>query len=100
MIHFALGVSRQHAEPIVYIVGRHKAGRGRRRRKSMRIPMGLFALAAAIVMGPLSSGAANPVAKSIKKSVFGKTPDGKEIELYVLTNRNGLEAAVTNFGGI
>jgi aldose 1-epimerase len=66
----------------------------------LRILTGLFALAAAIVLGPLSNGTANPVAKSIKKSVFGKTPDGKEIELYVLTNRNGLEAAVTNFGGI
>ena len=65
----------------------------------MKILMGLFALAAAMVLGPLLSGEANSVAKSIKKTVFGKTPDGKEIELYVLTNKNGLEATVTNFGG-
>ena len=65
----------------------------------MRILMGLFALAAAMVLGSLLSGEANSVAKSIKKTVFGKTTDGKEIELYVLTNKNGLEATVTNFGG-
>jgi aldose 1-epimerase len=65
----------------------------------MKIFMGLFAFAAAILLGSFLSGQGNPVAKSIKKSAFGKTPDGKEIELYVLTNKNGLEAVITNFGG-
>jgi aldose 1-epimerase len=77
-----------------------QAGAGLKRRKVMKIFMGLFAVAAAILLGSFSNGEANPVAKSIKKTVFGKTPDGKEIQLYVLTNKNGLEAAVTNFGGI
>jgi aldose 1-epimerase len=65
----------------------------------MKIFMGLFAVAAAILLGSFSSREANPVAKSIKKTVFGKTSGGKEIQLFVLTNKNGLEAAVTNFGG-
>jgi aldose 1-epimerase len=65
----------------------------------MKIFMGLCALTAAIFLGSFSSGEANPVAKSIKQSAFGKTPDGKEILLYVLTNKEGLEAAVSNFGG-
>ena len=65
----------------------------------MKIFMGLCAFTAAIFLGSLSSGEANLVAKSIKQSAFGKTPDGKEILLYVLTNKNGLEAAVSNFGG-
>ncbi len=37
---------------------------------------------------------------SIKKEVFGKTADGKEVDLYTLTNENGLVARITNFGGI
>jgi aldose 1-epimerase len=36
----------------------------------------------------------------IEKETFGKTADGQEIELYTLTNRNGLEAKITNYGGI
>ncbi len=35
---------------------------------------------------------------SIKRQAFGKLPDGREADLYVLTNKNGLEAAVTNYG--
>jgi aldose 1-epimerase len=37
---------------------------------------------------------------SIKKENFGKTADGKEVDLYTLTNQNGLVARVTNFGAI
>jgi aldose 1-epimerase len=37
---------------------------------------------------------------SITKAPFGKTPDGQAAELYTLRNRNGLEAQITNFGGI
>lgn len=29
---------------------------------------------------------------------FGKTPDGREIMLYTMTNQNGMQAAVTNIG--
>ncbi|HUK31436.1 MAG TPA: aldose epimerase family protein, partial [Candidatus Acidoferrum sp.] len=36
----------------------------------------------------------------MKKTPFGKTPDGMEITLYTLTNKNGVEVAITNFGGI
>lgn len=31
---------------------------------------------------------------------FGKTRDGKEIKLYVIRNKKGMEAAVTNFGAV
>jgi len=36
----------------------------------------------------------------IKQSDFGQTPEGAKVELYTLTNRNGLIAKVTNFGAI
>ena len=31
---------------------------------------------------------------------FGQTPDGVKIQIYTLTNKNHLEAKITNFGGI
>jgi aldose 1-epimerase len=37
---------------------------------------------------------------SVQKSSFGKTPDGKEVDLYTLTNANGLKALVMTYGGI
>ncbi|MHC4799930.1 MAG: aldose epimerase family protein, partial [Planctomycetota bacterium] len=36
----------------------------------------------------------------IKKEAFGKTADGKAIDLYTLTNDNGLVVKVTNYGAI
>lgn len=35
----------------------------------------------------------------IQKQSFGKTSDGQQVDLYILTNKNGMEAAITNFGG-
>ncbi len=32
------------------------------------------------------------------KRAFGKTGDGKQVDLYVLTNKNGVEVDITNFG--
>ncbi len=34
----------------------------------------------------------------IKRSVFGKMPDGEEIHLYTLTNPNGMQVGITNYG--
>lgn len=34
-----------------------------------------------------------------QKQSFGKTGDGQQIDLYILTNKNGMEAAITNYGG-
>ena len=38
--------------------------------------------------------------KTMKKEPFGKTEDGQPVDLYTLSNKNGMEAAITNFGGI
>lgn len=36
----------------------------------------------------------------IEKESFGQTKDGKAVDLYTLTNANGVEAKITNYGGI
>ena len=35
----------------------------------------------------------------MQKQSFGKTEDGQQTDLYILTNKNGIEAAITNYGG-
>jgi aldose 1-epimerase len=37
---------------------------------------------------------------SIEKQAFGKTKDGKNVDLYTLTNDNSLKAKITTYGGI
>lgn len=37
---------------------------------------------------------------NVKKVAFGKTADGQDVDLYTLTNAKGMEAKITNFGGI
>lgn len=37
---------------------------------------------------------------TLKKEDFGKTKDGQAAEIYTLTNANGVEARITNYGGI
>ena len=36
----------------------------------------------------------------ISKESFGTMPDGTAVDLYTLNNANGLEASITNYGGI
>jgi aldose 1-epimerase len=36
---------------------------------------------------------------SISKSIFGKMPDGCEVDLYLLTNKNGMKLSVMTYGG-
>ena len=39
-------------------------------------------------------------AMSADKDTFGKTSEGREVELYTLTNSNGVKARITNYGAI
>jgi aldose 1-epimerase len=46
-----------------------------------------------------SAGAATSSSR-IDKEPFGKTPDGKAVEIYTLRNDNGAEARIMTYGGI
>ena len=48
----------------------------------------------------LGGGAAVSKTGSLKKTPFGKMPDGQQVSLYVLTNKAGMEVAITNYGGV
>lgn len=41
-----------------------------------------------------------PMSANMKRQVFGRMPDGREVDLYTLTNSKGMEVAITDFGGI
>ncbi len=45
-------------------------------------------------------GASQGEKGSVTKQEFGKTAQGQPVDLYILKNRNGVEAAITNYGGI
>lgn len=37
---------------------------------------------------------------TVEKSLFGKSPDGQDIYLYTMTNKNGMQVAVTELGAV
>ncbi len=40
------------------------------------------------------------VEMSVNQESFGTTPEGREVDLYTLTNSNGMKARITNYGAI
>jgi len=58
-------------------------------------------LAVVVISGNVAKGQAQEKAKmGIVKESFGQTPDGEQVDLYTLTNANGLRAKITNYGAI
>ena len=47
---------------------------------------------------PASGAPGRAANRGIKKNAFGKTAEG-QVDLYTLTNRNGIEVRITNYGG-
>jgi aldose 1-epimerase len=45
------------------------------------------------------SGLQAEAKSKMQKQSFGKSEDGQQVDLYILTNKNGMEAAITNYGG-
>ncbi len=45
-------------------------------------------------------GLAQPTGPSIKRQPFGITKDNKPVDIYTLRNANGVEARISNYGGI
>jgi aldose 1-epimerase len=61
---------------------------------------GIVILAAAFCvaisnLAPVEAGSTD----RMKKTLFGKTEDGKEAQLYTLTNKQGAQVSITDFGG-
>jgi len=55
-------------------------------------------LVASIPGGGMSSSAKG--ALMVKKEAFGSTPDGRAVDLYTLTNAQGMEVRLMTYGGI
>ena len=58
----------------------------------LKLTLGLL-----LVLAPLSNAAPQP---QIRKQPFGPTPEKKTVDLYTLTNANGVEAGIITYGGI
>jgi len=68
--------------------------------EGMLLNHSMAAMCAALLASACFSQA--PVKKGqpeVKKQSYGKMPDGAPVDLYVLTNANGMEARLTTYGG-
>jgi hypothetical protein len=54
----------------------------------------LLMLVAAVVV----SGQKAEAKSKMQTRVFGKTEDGTQVDLYILTNKNGVEATISTYG--
>jgi aldose 1-epimerase len=55
----------------------------------------LLVVVAVLFTGPAAAGD-----KGIGRKSFGKTKEGHPVELFTLTNSNGMSVSITNYGGI
>lgn len=46
------------------------------------------------------SSGESPVTRSITSAPFGATPEGEPVDLFTMTNPNGIEVRAITFGGI
>ena len=60
----------------------------------------LYVIISALVIGMIPCQKASAMNGEVKQEIFGKMPDGKEVRVFTLTNKNGLRARVTEYGAI
>jgi aldose 1-epimerase len=49
---------------------------------------------------PVMTGNSRSLESNIGRQPFGSLPDGRDVDLYALTNGSGMRVEITNFGGI
>jgi len=54
----------------------------------------LLLMALTVISSPRAEAKSN-----MQKQSFGTTADGQAVDLYTLTNKNGMEVSITNYGG-
>jgi aldose 1-epimerase len=66
----------------------------------MKTSIVLTAVITLLLIAPLASCTEKKQESStMDKKPFGKTPDGTEVFLYTLQNKNGMQAVISNYGG-
>jgi len=58
-----------------------------------------YTMAMLVCLSTLFAGC-GPTETKVTRQPFGSTKDGKSVELFTLRNKNGMEAKITNYGGI
>lgn len=58
-----------------------------------------FGLLFGVCLALLPGAAAQTKKSQTRKEIFGKMADGKQVALYTLTNKNGVEAKISTYGG-
>ena len=66
------------------------------------LPLGVAAalLAAGCAPAATTTPAPRLAASTVTRAPFGATTDGKQVEIFTLTNSHGIEARITNYGAI
>jgi aldose 1-epimerase len=59
----------------------------------------IIAILICVIVTVFVSGLQAEASSKMQKQLFGKTEDGQPVDLYILTNKNGVEAGITNYGG-
>ncbi|QTP54237.1 galactose mutarotase [Billgrantia sulfidoxydans] len=60
----------------------------------------MLMLGVAEAHGSAESTTNGTTSRSLDKSSFGQLPDGRQVDVYRMTNANGIEMRVINYGGI
>jgi len=59
-----------------------------------------YTMAMFLSLSAVFGSGCGPGDTKISRQPFGATQDGKSVELFTLRNKNGIEAKITNYGGI